>query len=316
MLGREIPSSIPAVLVAASLACVAGTAAAQEPSAAQEPPAAAPAPARDVVEAPPADTQRPRLDRTWLYLDDAKIPAPLKVIGIFNASFTQTGSPTRVGSPPYNALASNIGQPGGMIGVGGEIGLFSHVSIMTVVDITAGGEGPSPSAGLIAGVRVQAFPSRWRDSHLVLSAGYLREAWQGAIYHPDDGTSTPAKPFGDSGAWAQAAFSQDISRVRLAATVHIEHIFVSGRDPVDLMVQAGASARIIGGFRLGAEYVGQDLEEAGGDTGAEGGPRHFLGPVASLQILDDRLSLVAGPSFGLSARSPELLGRAGAAFAF
>jgi hypothetical protein len=44
--------------------------------------------------------------------------------------------------------------------------------------------------------------------------------------------------------------------------------------------------------------------------------RHFVGPVASLQLLRDRLTLVAGPSFGLSRLSPELLGRVAASFGF
>jgi hypothetical protein len=210
-----------------------------------------------------------------------------------------------------------------MFGIGGEIGLFSHVSIMTIVDISAGGEGPSPSAGLVAGLRVSALHQRFQNSHLVLSAGYLREAWQGPQYDDDiatckptiQGCWAPGKPYGDSGAWIQASFSQDISRVRLAATVHGEHVFATGRDPLDIMVQAGTSVRIVGGFRLGAEYVGQDLEESI-DPGAEGGARHFVGPTASLQLLRDRLSIVAGPSFGLSALSPKVLGRAGVAVGF
>jgi hypothetical protein len=271
------------------------------------------------------DPRSQSIDRTWLYLDDARIPAPLRVIGMFDVSFTNVGSPTRIGGttalashPTYNALAMNTAPPGAMIGLGGEIGLFPHVSIMTmvrVVRVTESGEAPNTTAGLVAGVRVQAFPSRWRDSHLVISAGYLREAWQGPTFDKGAGTWLPGKPFGDSGVWTQVAFSQDISRVRLAATVHAEHVFSGGRDPLDVMVQAGASCRIVGGFRLGVEYVGQDLEEAF-DTEAEGGARQFLGPVASLQLLKDRLSLVAGPSFGLSRYSPEFLGRAGIAFGF
>jgi hypothetical protein len=42
----------------------------------------------------------------------------------------------------------------------------------------------------------------------------------------------------------------------------------------------------------------------------------FIGPTASLQVVRDRLSLVAGPSFGLSAHSPEVLGRAAASLGF
>ena len=53
-----------------------------------------------------------------------------------------------------------------------------------------------------------------------------------------------------------------------------------------------------GGFRAGLEWVGQDLEETF-SPGAEGGARMFFGPIASLQLLRDRLTLVAGPSLGL-----------------
>lgn len=238
------------------------------------------------------------------------------MIGLLNASYTNVGSPTRLGgASTYNSFALNTAQPGAMVGIGGEIGLFPHVALMTTVQIGAGGDGPSPSAGLVAGVRVQAFPQAWQSTHLVASAGYLREAWQGAVYDDDTGKWSPGKPYGDSGAWVQVAFSQDLSRVRLAATVHGEHVFSEGRDPLDIMVQAGASCRLVGGFRLGAEYVGEDLEEAV-SPGAEGGVRHFVGPTASLQVLHERLSIVAGPSFGLSRLSPEILGRAAASFGF
>jgi hypothetical protein len=316
-------SFLPALLAFACASSLAARARAQPGP--EPPPLASPgAELRADSAEPPEDTTKQRIDRTWLYVDDARIPAPLKVIGTFTVSYTNVGSPTRIGGQvEYNSFALNTAQPGAMFGVGGEIGLFSHVSIMTIVDISAGGEGPSPSAGLVAGVRVQAFPSRWRDSHLVISAGYLREAWQGPEYNDDNpactptspGCWSPGKPYGDSGAWIQASFSQDLNRVRLAATVHGEHVFATGRDPLDIMVQAGASVRIVGGFRLGAEYVGQDLEESI-DPGSEGGARHFAGPTASLQILKERLSLVAGPSFGLNGRSPEVLGRGAASFGF
>ena len=296
-----------------------------EPAAAATEPAAPPAgptiaaarpPGPDTGERPPdrADTQH--IDQTWLYVDDARIPPPLKVIGTFNAAYTDAGSPTRIGgSVVYKAMAANVAQPGALFGIGGEVGLFSHFALMTTVDVTAGGDGPTPGAGLIAGARVQAFPDAWKTSHLVVSGGYLREAWQGAIYEDDSKTWIPAKPYGDSAAWAQLAFSQDLSRVRLAATVHAEHVFAEGRDPIDVMIQAGASCLLFAGLRLGGEYVGQDLEEAASPA-AEGGVRHFLGPAASLQLMHDRMTIVAGPSFGLSANSPKYLGRAAMSFGF
>jgi hypothetical protein len=70
-----------------------------------------------------------------------------------------------------------------------------------------------------------------------------------------------------------------------------------------------------GGFRVGVEYVGQDLEELIGAV-AEGGARHFVGPTASVQLFSDRFTAVAGPSIGLSDRSPQALERVAVAYAF
>jgi hypothetical protein len=98
--------------------------------------------------------------------------------------------------------------------------------------------------------------------------------------------------------------------------VHGEHVFADGRDPLDIMVDLAASYRVAGSFRAGIEYVGQDLEETFGD-GAEAGARHIVGPIASMQLLRDRLTLVAGPAIGLSSNaSPNWIGRVGASFAF
>jgi hypothetical protein len=306
-------------LVTAAILCTTGLAAAQDPALTMQ------------IEPPPRDTIAPaepdpdvkRIDRTWLYVDDARIPAPLHVIATTNVTYTNVGSPTRLGSGAYNALGLNTAQPGAAVAIGGEMGLFSHVSIMANMQINFGGQGqlgngaevPPVGAGLVAGLRVYALPKSFQNTHLVVSAGYLREAWQGPVYDDDTNMWKPGKPYGDSGAWAQVAFSQDIQRVRLAATAHVEHVFADGRDPLDVMVQAGASCRVAGGFRLGAEYVGQDLEEAA-DPGAEGGVRHVLGPTASLQLWRDRVSIVAGPAFGLSHLSPAVMGRAAASVGF
>jgi hypothetical protein len=319
--GRPTPrSAIAGALSSAALALAPGIASADEPAAG--PAIAAPLP--DAVRPPEAEADaRRQIDRTWLYLDDARIPAPLHVVALSNVTYTNVGSPTRIGSGAYHALGLNTAQPGAAVALGGEMGLFPHVSIATTVQIGFGGQGqlgsgvqvPSAGAGIVAGLRVSALPRAWESTHLVVSAGYLREAWQGPTYDEDARQWHPGKPYGDSGVWAQIAFSQDIQRLRLAATAHVEHVFADGRDPVDLMVQAGASFRVAGGFRLGAEYVGQDLEEAG-IPNAEGGVRHVLGPTASLQLWRDRITIAAGPSFGLSHLSPLVMGRAAAAVGF
>ncbi len=307
-------------LVAAAIVGTSSIAAAQEPPALS---VSIPAPERDTVAPVDTDAEAKRIDRTWLYLDDARIPAPLHVIATTNVTYTNVGSPIRFGSGGYNALGMNTAQPGAATAIAGEIGLFSHVSIMANLQINFGGQGqlgngvevPPVGAGLVAGLRVYALPVRFQNTHLVISAGYLREAWQGPVYDDDSNTWKPGKPYGDSGAWGQVAFSQDIQRVRLGATAHVEHVFADGRDPLDLMLQAGVSCRVVGGFRLGAEYVGQDIEESV-DPGAEGGVRHVLGPTASLQLWRDRVSIVAGPAFGLSHLSPAVMGRAAASVGF
>ncbi|MGA3121224.1 MAG: hypothetical protein ABSF69_10700 [Polyangiaceae bacterium] len=92
-------------------------------------------------------------------------------------------------------------------------------------------------------------------------------------------------------------------------------MFSNGRDPVDLMVEAGAAYRLFAGLRARVEYVGQDLEESI-NPGAEGGARHFIGPTASWQLLGDRLTVAAGPAFGLSDLSPRVLVRMALAYGF
>jgi hypothetical protein len=261
------------------------------------------------------------IDRTWLYADDARIPAPMTVIGMTNLSYTGVGaSPTRVDSPypnTYKNFAGNTAQPGAMLGVGGEVGLLPRLSVVAMGQMGFGGVDsvPSPSAGAIAGLRLQLLPPEWQHTRLVVSGGYLREAWSGPVFNDDTGKWLPGAPNGDNGAWVQAAFSGDIQRLRLATTIHGEHVFWNGRDPLDVMVSLGASYRVAGAFRLGAEYVGQDLEELAAPA-AEAGARHFVGPTASMQLLQGRLTMVAGPAVGLSAYSPTFLGRIAVAYGF
>jgi hypothetical protein len=280
------------------------------------------APAARADGATPADEVQPSstaaghpIDRTWLYLDDATLAAPLAAIGTSNVSYTSVGSsPSRIYSP-YRQFGGNTAQPGALASLGGEVGLLPRVSVSALGQVGFGGEASGPTAGVIAGVRFQILPPSLQGTHLVASVGYLREAWAAPVYDDDTGRWTPAQAHGDNGAWVQAAFSQDIQRLRLGTTVHAEHVFSTGRDPVDVMVQAGATYRVAGEFRAGVEYVGQDLEEAF-DAGAEGGARHFVGPTASVQLLQDRLTIVGGPSIGLSATSPALLGRVAVAYGF
>jgi hypothetical protein len=277
----------------------------------------------DVPDAPQSTASPSRaIDRTWLYADDARVPAPWTVVGMTSVSYTSVGSsPSRIASPfPsswYSGFGGNTAQPGGMVSVGAEAGILPHVAIVALGQIGFGGaEGTaSPDAGVVAGLRFQLLPSSWEHVHLVASGGYLREASVGPVHDEDTDTWTAPVAGGAHGAFGQVAFAAETGRLRMAATVHGEHVFSPGRDGVDVMVQLGASMRVVDRFRLGVEYVGQDLEESFRGE-AEGGARHFLGPTASMQFLLDRLSVVAGPSFGLSDLSPQLLGRLAVAYAF
>ena len=181
--------------------------------------------------------------RPWLYLEDTVTAAPMHVIGFTRGTYTSVSSPTR----PFGA---NVARPGGVLEVGAEAGLLPWLSL--AASAMGGGEQGGGFGGL-AGVRLAPFAGRWQTTHLVLAGGYLREL------------------SGGSGAWGRLALSQDVGRLRLASTVHGEHVFLTGRDAFDVMVMLGASYKVAGPLRAGVEYVAQDLEGALDSEEAEGG---------------------------------------------
>ncbi len=263
-------------------------------------------------------TERPAphaIDRSWLYLDDAQVAAPEAVIGMSSLAYANVGSNPNPTSAPYRAFAANTAQPGALASLGAEVGVLPRVSLEALGQMQVGGEGAGVSPGAIASARFELSPPSWRTVHLMASGGYLRETW--STPSPDGGAAeTPAKGSGGAnGAWASFAVTADLERVRFGLTTLGEHVFAPGRDGVDIMMEAGISYRVGSWFRAGAEWVGQDLEETFGD-GAEGGARNFIGPTAALQLLQDRLTIVAGPSVGLTAGSPKVLGRLALAYGF
>lgn len=322
------PFARAALALAVPLSLLAGPARADEPDGSSVGPAAPDRPT------PSQDETKHAIDRTWLYGDDARVPAPLVLVASSSLSYTDIGnSPTRVSFPQpnvadcvnasggeqrcYAGFAGNTAQPGGALLIGGELGLLPRISVQgnVLVGISSGTGVPSPNAGGTASLRVSVFPDSWNNAHLVLSGGYIREAWGGPVFNDDNHTWLPGSPHGDDGMFFQIATSGDVGRLRLAGMVHGEHIFSTGRDPLDFMVDLGVTYRVLGSLRAGLEYVGQDLEETF-SPGAEGGARHFLGPIASLQLFRDRLTLVAGPSLGLSSGSPDFVARAAASYGF
>jgi hypothetical protein len=231
-----------------------------------------------------AGDARYAIDRTSLYGDDARVPLPFVVVATTSFSYTNIGAdPTQVsGSGPtatcgakpcYSPFSGNTAQPGGTIIVGGELGVLPHLSVFGSVMAGAGGGGgvPSRDLGGIGALRVQVFPNSWKNLHFVVSAGYVREAYNPPVYN-DDATPAywiPGQPGGVNGGYFQLAMSGDVGRLPLGGMFHGQHTFAEGRDPLDITVDLGATYRLVGGFRAGIEYLGQDLEESF-SPGAEG----------------------------------------------
>jgi hypothetical protein len=308
-----------AAVTTACLSVTATGARADEPESHEAPAQAVASPSAPASPDMP-DTERPTrptVDRSWLYLDDARVAEPGTIVGLTSVGYADTGSNQDPTSAPYRGFAANTAQPGGFASLGAEVGVLPRVSLEALGQMQLGGEGVGVTPGAIIAARLELSPPSWADVHLLASAGVLRETWSAPTMGDAEGArlALASKASGADGAWASFAASVDLRRVRLGVTTLGEHVFATGRDPVDIMVQAGASYRVTSWFRAGVEWVGQDLEETFDDE-AEGGARHFVGPTAAFQLLQERLTIVAGPSVGLSTGSPRIIGRLALAFAF
>ncbi len=261
----------------------------------REPQSAQPDPERDRptesedTASPPVRTEAPK---PWLYVDDTTVAAPREVLASTRVTAAGGDSTTR----PF---ASNSVRTGAGFEVGVEAGLVPTLSIAASAMLNSVRPNDQRSAfGVMGGLRFAPFQRLWPNTHLIFSAGGLRESG------------------GNGGLWGRVTLGQDIGRARVAVTGHGEHIVEQGRDSVDIMLMGGASYQVYGPLRLGAEYVAQDVEGAFDDDEAEGGIRHFIGPTGSVELLSQRLTIVGGPSFGLSSGSPPVVGRIGVAYAF
>ena len=124
---------------------------------------------------------------------------------------------------------------------------------------------------------------------------------------------------GAPGGSFRAASSYDLGPLRIAGNLHVEHAFRAGRDGLDVLALAGASYKVASFLRLGAEYIGQDLEEALDKNAAEGGAKHWAGPSAALDLGGGagRVQLTGGPAFSLNPNAKgAVLGRATLLVAF
>lgn len=114
------------------------------------------------------------------------------------------------------------------------------------------------------------------------------------------------------------AMSGQAGPVDLTANLRLAHYFHEGRDPVDIMLVAGALARPVDWLRVGAEYVGEELEEAeeGEDEGevananVDGGGRHLVGPTIAFSLAKHhvRLNLSGGAVISAAPVGPQIRG--------
>lgn len=252
-------------------------------------------PARDAPSPAPIPDPWALVQRPWLYASDPTAPPPGHVLTSLGVGYAQVD---RGASRPF---AGDIAHAGAVFSAGAEVGILRFASLKA--EGLLAGQGSTMSAGAMVGANVYPLDPRGPIA-LAFSGGYLRELG------------------GDNGLWGRVAVAGDLGPARLVLTALGEHVFAAStpdgperRDDIDLVITAGASFALTQALHLGAEYVVQDLEGAWDPEEAEGGVRHFIGPVASLELAR-RVRITAGPAFGLSSGSPSVLGRLAAMYAF
>lgn len=252
--------------------------------------APAPAPTRDAVTPDAKKEPWARVYRPWLYGADPTAPPPGHVLASMGVGYAQTN---RGAAAPF---AANVAHAGAVFNAGVDVGVLRWMSLHGEGLLSGEGSKGGVHGGGMLGVSFYPLPAK-SPVDLSLSGGYLRELG------------------GGNGVWGRASIAASFKAARFVVTALGSHVFEKGRDPVNILITAGASYAVIPILRLGVEYTIQDLEGLWEDEEADGGVRHFIGPTASLEITK-RVRLTAGPSFGLSQGSPTVLGRMSAMYAF
>jgi hypothetical protein len=240
--------------------------------------------AQDVSRSEPDKVDAPKKESTdvarpWLYNDDPTIAAPLRVVAAIGDTYSGNDKSTT------RAFSSHDTGPGGKANVSLQLGIVR----MLALDVTGvlGGYGSTISGGVMAGARFAPFDQAKHGFRLAIAAGYLLDLDQA------------------SGAYGRVTASYDVGRVRLAAMVHGEHVFRANQDALDVFATAGVSVRLVPAFRLGVEYIVQDVEEAFASSAdpdapvpgkAEGGVHQFVGLGGTFELLHHKLFINFGPA--------------------
>jgi hypothetical protein len=121
----------------------------------------------------------------------------------------------------------------------------------------------------------------------------------------------------DSAVTGVVAISGNFGRINLVFDLRAAHYFAAGRDPIDVYITTGALVRANRWLRVGAEYVGEELEGVtGDDRDSSPGGRHYVGPTAVVQFLRGKLRLNATGGAVFAQGRAGALARGGLAYLF
>jgi hypothetical protein len=235
------------------------------------------------------DERRTTEERPFVHVVDPSVPSAGVVTGEYTVGY---GSGVAALRPLPSTTGVRSVDNALTVGAGLGYGLAPFVT-----GVMGFGDGAARGAGVVGGMRwsIPTGDSAFRAG--LVGAGFR-------------------EPGGTFGAYVRGIASYDVGRFRAATNVHVERVFASGRDGVDVIATLGASYQVLPGFRVGAEYVGQDLEGAVERDEAEGGAKHYAGPTLALDLDRGRAQIVAGPAFGLGGHAAPLLGRASVVISF
>ena len=252
------------------------------------------APAAAVEDSPaPADVSRAPVEQPFLYMVDPHGPAARQVLAGYALSFSSSSGAIR-------PIPGNFDNEGIVHQLALEVGVLDQLRVYaeTLIAESLGSATDVNAVAVQVGARALLTPARWQLFHLMLTGSFLRE-------------------FGAAlGVFGELTASVDLGRVRLAAAMHVEHIFAPTRDPIDTYAVMGVSVRVHSLLRLGAELIGQDLEAlAEADDDAEGGARFYAGPDVALSLRKNHLLLTGGAAVQL-AGAPGVLARAALTYVY
>jgi hypothetical protein len=252
---------------------------------------AAAAPAFAVEDQPAATVERRPVEQPFLYMNDTHGPAPRQLLGSYGLAYSSSPGAIR-------PVPGHFDQEGVVHLLALEAGIVPRLQLFgTTMVAQAIGHSDVGAVAVTGGARVLLTSPRAEHFRLMADVAFLRE-------------------FGaEFGIAAQLTASSDLGRVRLAASLHAEHIFADHRDPIDLYAVVGASVRLHRLVRVGAEYVVEDLEAAFDPEEAELGARHYLGPDVALSLVRDHLLVTVGAAVQL-AQAPGVLARGAVSYVY